>query len=182
MLDQLGKVSCVKDAVELAWLGASTNQEACDAMLEIMRNDTNVLSIMIEPHLGRIAMDAVSSSKRAQRKNIWASRPVESNKGKQTQETQAWSRPVEPDNRVKYVAQANMRTLMDMRLPCGKRLGDAVKEDLSEAIISYRKLQKSNGEKADFYTKILGKVEGDKRVVDVWTPAELEGLKETVKE
>ena len=181
MLDQLEKVSCVKDAVELAWLGASTNQEACDAMLKIMRSDTNVLSIMIEPHLGRIAMDAVSSSKRNQRASIWA-RPVESNKGKQTQEAQSWSRPVEPDTRVEYLVKANTRTLMDMRLPCGKRLGDACAEDLSEAIISYRKLQKSNGEKADFYTKILGKVKDDKRVVEVWTPAELEGLKETVKE
>ena len=163
MLKEREKVSCVQDAVNLAWLGASTNQEACDAMLEIMRNDTNVRNIMIEPHLGRIAMDAVSSGKRAQRAGIW-------------------SRPVQPDNRVEYLAKANIRTLMDMRLPCGKRLGDAGHEDLSEAIISYRKLQKSNGEKADFYAKVLRKVKGNKRVVDVWTPAELEGLKETVKE
>ena len=163
MLKERDKLSCVQDAVNLAWLGASTNQEACDALLEIMRNDTNVREVMIEPHLGRIAMDAVANNKRAQRAALW-------------------SRPVQPDTRVEYLAKANMRTLMDIRLPCGKRLGDAGHEDLLEAIASYRKLQRSNGEKADFYTKVLGKVKGDKRVVDVWTPAELEELKETVKE
>lgn len=163
MLDQSDKVNCIKDAVDLAWLGASTNQEARDAMLEIMRSDANIRDMMIEPHLGRIAMEAVAKSKQSHRAAIWG-------------------RPTAPDNRVEYLAKANSRTLFDIRLPCGKRLGDAMRDDLSEAIVSYRTLQKSNGEKADFYTKVLGKVKGDKRVVDVWTPAELEELKETVKE
>ena len=135
MSDKLKKVTCIKDAVELAWLGASTNQEASNAMLKIMRNDANILRIMTEPHLERIAMDAVAIS------------PDQSDKIKQTKRAQPWSRPVEPDNRVKYLAQANMRTLMDTRLPSGKRIGDEAEGDESKAFALYRSLQKSKGMK-----------------------------------
>ena len=133
MSDKLKKVTCIKDAVELAWLGASTSQEACNAMLEIMRRDANILRIMTEPHLERIAKDAVAIS------------PDQSDKIKQTKRAQALAGEIRSYERVKYLAKFNTRTLMDMRLPSGKRIGDEAGGDESKALAIHRSLQKSKG-------------------------------------
>ena len=133
MSDKLKKITCIKDAVDQAWLGASTSQEACNAMLKIMRRDANILRIMTEPHLERIAMDAVAIS------------PDQSDKIKQTMRAQALAGEIRSYERVKYLAQANMRGIMDMRLPSGKRIGDEAEGDESKALDLYRSLQKSKG-------------------------------------
>lgn len=148
----------LSEAISAAWDGAQSNVEALENLLAIMRAEPEVYTAAMEPHERAVAQALVAGFKRERRAYIW-------------------SRPSAPDDRVKALTRANAVSLYDMRLPSGKRLGDAVRADLVEAAAFYADLAKRNDDKAKFLAAVAQKMKGARPVSAVWTAAELEDIR-----
>jgi len=149
-----------ESVVASAWDGAETNAEAAENLLSMMRSDPNVYRQIMEPHEKTAASQAVNGYKQRQRHRLW-------------------TRPSAPDARVDALARGNAGSLFEMRLPSGKRLGDALRDEVEDAAQTYHDLAEWNAAKARFFKAIAEKMppRAKKRVADVLTAAELEELK-----
>lgn len=146
------------EAISEAWAGAQSNADALENMLALMAANPDVYAAAMEPHERSIAQALVAGFKRERRAYIW-------------------NRPSAPDSRVEALTRANAVSLFDMRLPSGKRLGDAVKSDLVEAAAFYADLAKRNDDKAKFLAAVAQKMKGARTVSSVWSAAELEEIR-----
>lgn len=146
------------DAIEAAWDGADTNEQAATNLLDAMHRDPALYALAMSPVEREVAMRLTGEHKRERRHYIW-------------------SRPSQPDNRVAALARSNAVTLLDMRLPSGKRLGDATRDEVMEAAASYRAAKEYHASKEAFFAAVADKVKAGKRVADVLTAAELEAIR-----
>lgn len=146
-------------AIAQAWEGASTNDEAAERLLEQMNRDPKLYREIVAPFEGEAARLAIQRSKRAERRVIW-------------------NRPSAPDKRVHALAQTNALTLLDMRLPSGKRLGDADADETREAAEHYRQAEAHMRSKAVFLEAVSAKVKGRKCVAECLSAEELERLRD----
>lgn len=145
-------------AIAQAWSLSETNDQAADALRAMMADDPQLYREIVAPFEAQAAMLAVQRQKIARRHHIW-------------------TRPAAVDDRVALLARTNAVTLLDMRLPSGKRLGDAVVDDIREAEAVYSAQAKFAGDKVRFFAAVAQKMTGRKTVSQVWTAAELEELK-----
>lgn len=146
-------------AIAEAWAQAESNEQARDRLLAIMQDDPEVLALATEPHLPGIAAQLTARHKIARRAYLW-------------------SRPSAPDARVSAMARINAVSLLDMRLPSGKRLGDATGAEVAEAADYYAEAARRHNDKARFFRAVVSRVGAKKTVGDVLTDAELEEIKD----
>lgn len=145
-------------AVRMAWHGADSTEEAADRLLAHMRDDAALYNILMAPHERRIVMEAVGSYRRRERATIWHHDP-------------------RPDQRVAALARVNTQSLLDMRLPSGRRLGDATHDDVVAAAEDYKARAGWNMEKSRFFAKVAKRTPQGKRVGDVLSAADLAKLR-----
>jgi hypothetical protein len=145
-------------AVARAWDNAQSNEDACEALLAMMERDPELYRLIMQPNARTTAMARVCAFKRAERAAIW-------------------HRPSDPDRRVHLLARSNRLSLLDLRLPSGKRLGDATKIEVLEAAQTYDDLAASNESKAVWLKRIAKKMPDTGAVQDVLNAQELEDLK-----
>jgi hypothetical protein len=159
MTDTMEKTNILADAIASAWDGADSNEQAAANLLAAMKRDTALYAAAMHPVEREIAQRLVGQHKRAARNYIW-------------------SRPSQPDNRVAALARSNAVTLLDMRLPSGKRLGEATRAEVMEAAAEYRAAKEYHASKERFFNAVADKVADGKRVADVLTAADLEAMKD----
>lgn len=145
-------------AVRQAWENAKTNTEAEHNLLTMMQGDEDLWREVLAPFEKQAAALAVQRRKIQQRSYLF-------------------NRPSAPDTRVKMLARTNAETLLDSRLPSGKRLGDATKDDLAEAEQHYSDASVVMAARASFYHVVAAKLRGQSTVAQVWSAAELEEIK-----
>lgn len=150
--------SALAAAVREAWSGAETNAEATDRLLAIMQSDMSVYAAAMAPHERRVAANLVAQNKIIRRAYIW-------------------SRPAAPDNRVAALSRANAVSLYDMRLPSGKRLGDATRDDVAAASADYASRAQWNADKARFFNAVARRMGNTGTVSSALTAAQLEEIK-----
>jgi len=148
----------LSDAISDAWDGTDTNEQAADNLLAAMRRDPALYALAMAPVEREVALRLTAEHKRQRRAYIW-------------------SRPAQPDNRVIALARSNAVTVLDMRLPSGKRLGDARRDDVMDAAQSYNQAAKYHASKGRFFAAVARKLKGTRCVADVWTAAALEALR-----
>lgn len=146
-------------AVRQAWETAQTNTEAGENLLSMMRADPELWREVLEPFERQAASLAVQRRKIQQRNYLF-------------------NRPSAPDDRVKMLARTNAVTLLDSRLPSGKRLGDATREDVAQAAEFYAGRATIMAGRATFYRTVGEKLRGKKTVAQVWTAAQLEEIRD----
>lgn len=150
--------SPLAEAIREAWSAAQSNEEATERLLAIMRQDPAVYSLAMAPHEHNVAASLVSRQKIERRHYIW-------------------TRPAAPDNRVSALSRVNAVSLLDMRLPSGKRLGDATRDEVEDAAQDYTARAKFNSDKAGFFTAVARKMKPKQTVAAAWTAAELEEIR-----
>lgn len=132
------------------------------ALREAMESDPAIYRAIMEPWLeqaiAKAIADAVAAKRRGQRAYLW-------------------HRPAQPDARVELLARTNGFTILDMRLPSGKRLGDATGEDLRAAVALYQDQSRAAQDKATFFAAIASRVKPGKRVSDCLRASEIERLR-----
>lgn len=148
-------------AIRQAWSNATTNEEAATALETMMAADPELWTEILAPFQRQAAMLAVQRHKVQTRHRLW-------------------HRPAAPDQRVEALTRSNAATLLDMRLTTGLRLGDAKREDVATESAFYHTRARDHLAKASFFDKILERMKpnGRKTVAQVWTPAELEEIRD----
>ena len=141
---------------------AEDNASQRAALREAMEADPAVWRAIMEPWqdqaVARAIADAVAARRRGQRAHLW-------------------HRPAQPDARVEMLARTNGYTILDMRLPNGKRLGDATGEDLAAAVALYRQQSTAAADKAEFFAAIAARVPAGKTVAQSMRATEIERLR-----
>jgi hypothetical protein len=155
----------VKEAIEAAWDGADSVKQACENMLRMMENDRALYRAVMHPHEWSVVNGLIGDAKRGQRKNIW------------NKTVANWQRPVAPDERAKVLAQINSLTIMDMRLRSGKRLGDAMKEEVVDERDYYSKMSDHMADKARFFGIVAEKMTEKQTVAEAFKPDDLEAVR-----
>lgn len=132
------------------------------ALREAMDADPDVWRAIMEPWqeqaVSRAIADAVAAKRRGQRAHLW-------------------HRPAMPDSRVELLARTNGFTILDMRLPSGKRLGDATADDLRAAVALYQQQSAAMRDKAVFFAAIAARVAAGKTVAQCLRATEIERLR-----
>lgn len=129
-------------------------ESAVDALIAAVRGDDDLYRAMVGPFERQAAFDALSRVTRDQRVTVW-------------------NRPTEPDARAAILAKAMKSTLLEFRLPSGKRLGDAVVDDVAAAADFYAKHSADMAWKARWLGVIAAKLPRRKRVAQVFDDAAL---------
>lgn len=148
-----------QEAVKQAWDGAVDNDDALERLLDAMERDQDVMQAIMAPYYRTAAREALGGYKRSQRSYFFV-------------------RPAAPDNRVAMLAKTNQETMLDMRLPSGIRLGDAVKDDLTEAYEYYTKQAKYATQRSVFFSAVAKRLDKNQKVSEVWSASELEELRQ----
>lgn len=132
------------------------------ALREMMEADEAVYRAIMDPWLEKAVAsaiaDAIGQKRRSERAYLW-------------------HRPAQADARVQLLAQTNGYTILDMRLPSGKRLGDATGDDLAAAVELYRGQSKAAQEKAVFFAAIAARVKPGLTVAASMSAVEIERLR-----
>lgn len=155
----------VKDAVKQAWEGADSVDGACDNLKAMMEANRTLYNSVMQPHIDTAVRDLIGSDKRQERRQIWSKQVAK------------WSRPVAPDERAKVLARINTMTIMDMRLRSGKRLGDAMKNEVADERDYYSKMSDHMADKARFFGVIAEKMKKDQTVSQAFKPQDLEAVR-----
>ena len=149
-------------AIAQAMSLADDNAGQRAALLEAMQADPEVYRAVMEPWqeaaIAKAIADAVAAKRRGQRAHLW-------------------HRPAQPDARVEMLARTNGFTILDMRLPSGKRLGDATGDDLRAAVALYRDQSRAASDKATFFAAIAARVPAGKTVSQSMRATEIERLR-----
>lgn len=155
----------VKKAVSQAWENANDENQACENLLRMMKDDQSLYRAVMQPHEAYVVRGLIGDAKRGQRRDIW-------NKSVAT-----WTRPIAPDERAKVLARINTLTIMDMRLRSGKRLGDAVRAEVEGERDYYSKMSDHMADKARFFGVIADKMKKNQTVSQAFKPQDLEAVR-----
>lgn len=155
----------VKEAVYQAWENANDENQACENLLRMMKDDRRLYRAVMQPHEAYVARGLIGDAKRGQRRAIW------------DKSVTTWTRPVGPDERAKVLAQINSLTIMDMRLRSGKRLGDAVRTEVEGERDYYSKMSDHMADKARFFGIVAEKMTDKQTVAEAFKPDDLEAVR-----
>lgn len=150
----------VADAARRAIEGATSNEDAARRLLEEAKRVPELYRKIIEPYELSACMSAIAQVRLDERSAIW----------------KAPQAAPKSNTSVRALARANSYTLLDFPLPKGIRLGDACADDVREAMTFYRKQATDMSQKAEWLGLIAEKLKGRKRVSQVFSAQELEGL------
>jgi len=154
----------VADAARRALEGATSNEDAAKRLLAEAQRVPELYRKIIEPHEFSACLAAISQVRLSDRAAIWKA-PQAAPKSKTS---------------VRALARANAYTLLDFPLPNGIRLGDATASDITEAARVYQAQAVDMQQKANWLGLIAAKLKGTKRVSQVFSAQELEGLQTQV--
>lgn len=155
----------VSEAIKEAWDNADSVDQACDNLKKMMDADRDLHNAVINPHVDEIIRGLINKSKQSDRRHIWS------------RTTTDWQRPTSPDERAKVLAKINTATIMDMRLRSGKRLADAMKDEVANERDYYSHMSEHMGDKARFFGIIADKMKDGKTVAQVFKTQDLEAMR-----
>lgn len=155
----------VKEAVSQAWGNANDENQACENLLRMMKDDRSLYRAVMQPHEAEVVRGLIGDAKRGQRRQIWS------------KSVATWTRPIAPDERAKVLARINTLTIMDMRLRSGKRLGDAVRAEVEGERDYYSKMSDHMADKARFFGVIADKMKKNQTVSQAFKPQDLEAVR-----
>lgn len=169
-------------AVVQAWEFAESNEQAVDALLDMMRKDSMLYAAVMTPHERPAAVELIGVGRRRDRKKTWQKTAVVMANGAPVEKPASgtkkdWVRPSAPDSRVMSLVRATEDLLMDMRLSNGKKLGAANHDEVLKEALAYSESARELGIKARFYSAVAERVPEGKVVSDVLSEEKLREIR-----
>jgi hypothetical protein len=139
---------------------------------ELMRGwvdaDRELFEELVEPLIDGAVWKAIQTAASIDRRHLW-------NKAANEDDTSGLGR----------MAESNLRSLYSMPMPGqrGKKLGEAKRPDITRAVSLYGRLEKSNGQRRQWFALILKRMPDEEATVrETIKEKELRRLLESVKE
>ncbi|HEX2554249.1 MAG TPA: hypothetical protein VHL98_11135 [Microvirga sp.] len=159
----------VAEAARLAWQDSEGNVKVATAMLEeAVRRSRSLRDALTEPFIAQACYDAIRGQVRTERKTVWSPPPAK--------------RVADAAAGAERVVQLASGTLLMFPLPGGKRLGEATREDITEAAEFYSRQAGDMAVKARWLQLIGQSVPPNRKVQEILTDERLRELQEAARE
>jgi len=154
----------LSDAARSAMAGVSTYREGAERLLDLARQDPELMAAIMEPYELSAAMDAVQKTVSDFRRLVWVS---------PDREAQA--------ERVEALIRSNRAMLLDFPLPGGLALRFATKADVNAAAGFYRDHATDMAHKSRWLLRIARRVPAGQTVAQALDNPALEKLQKETK-
>ncbi len=171
-------------AVEQAWADAKDTDEAAQNLYAMMLKDDDLYRAVLRPYEQNCAKMTVNQRKLTHRQLIWNKTPFPMPDAvPETHPAKDWKAITEARQRAARVTQRKAllsiaeKTLLDMPLASGIKLGEATYKDVYHSYEWAERHYKGNLAKAQFYNAVLTRLNHEEtKVHEVWTLQELEEI------
>lgn len=145
-------------------------QQAADEVYDKVTNNDVLYRQLMDPLVKQACYDAVRGYQHNERSAIFAASPQPQTRS-----------PEEQRAAVEALAEGTRKSLLNLPLPSGKRLGDATKAEVLEAARFYTNQGTSMLQRALFFNKIADKLNRNQIVRNVLDESELDTMYGRVK-